>query len=130
MAMMDNLIQEFERGQFVVIVFLDFSKAFDTVNHDILFEKLYHYFIRDPTLLWFKGYTEQKNKHTPISTGNLIIVKNAQRNCLVWVKSAICRESSFAKQDFIVALWRSGLLRAAMVVTNHVPYALLGISVT
>ena len=31
------------------------------------------------------------------------IVKTTQRNCLVWVKSAICRESLFAKQKFIVA---------------------------
>ena len=43
MAMMDNLIQALEKGEFVVGVFLDFSKAFDTVNHDILFETLYHY---------------------------------------------------------------------------------------
>ena len=39
MAIMDNIIQALEKGEFVVGVFLDFSKAFDTVNHDILFEK-------------------------------------------------------------------------------------------
>ena len=37
MAMRDNLIQALEKGEFVVGVFLDFSQAFDTVNHDILF---------------------------------------------------------------------------------------------
>ena len=44
-----------------------------------------------------------KKKRTLLSTGNLIIVKTAQRNCLVWVKLATCCESSFAQQKFIVA---------------------------
>ena len=32
-----------------------------------------------------------------------MIIKTAQTNCLVWVKLATCRESSIAKQKFIVA---------------------------
>ena len=49
-------------------------------------------------------YTERK-KETPINFNGeySLIVKTTQRNCLVWVKSAICRESSFGKQKFIVA---------------------------
>ena len=42
MTTMDNLIQALEKGEFVVGVFLDFSKVLHTVNHHILFEKLYH----------------------------------------------------------------------------------------
>ena len=63
MAMMDNLIQTLKKGQFVVGVFLDFSKAFDTVNHDILFEKLYHYGIRGPALQWFKSYLHERKQY-------------------------------------------------------------------
>ena len=36
----------------------------------------------------------RKEKRTPISTLNSIIVKTSQRNCLVWVKSVICHFSS------------------------------------
>ena len=37
-------------------VFLDFQKAFGTVNYEILLKKLYHYGIRGITNEWFKSY--------------------------------------------------------------------------
>ena len=39
MILMDKITKSLENGEFVVGVFLDFSKAFDTVNHDILLQK-------------------------------------------------------------------------------------------
>ena len=43
--------QEFSFG-----IVLDFSKAFDTVNHNILIEKLDYYGIRGVTKDWFTSY--------------------------------------------------------------------------
>ena len=55
-TLMDKLTTALENGEFTVGVFLDFSKAFDTINHQILLHKLYHFGIRGVALSWFENY--------------------------------------------------------------------------
>ena len=38
------------------LIYLDFSKAFDSVDHAILYQKLYAHGLRGSILLWFKDY--------------------------------------------------------------------------
>ena len=45
-----------ERKLFVGILFVDFTKAFDTVSHNILLQKLNNLEIRGDIWLWLKNY--------------------------------------------------------------------------
>ena len=59
---MDELTQAMECGDFVIGVYLDFSKAFDIVNHDILLSKLNHYGIRGNAQKWFAIYLNNRRR--------------------------------------------------------------------
>jgi len=52
----DNWLKAMDKGKFVGSVFLDLSKAFDLVSHDILLSKIAKYHASEPTLRWFKSY--------------------------------------------------------------------------
>ena len=55
-SLTDKLINILENGEVAVGIFIDFRKAFDTVNHEILLEKLYHYGIRGTAHDWLPSY--------------------------------------------------------------------------
>ena len=51
---------------FTCCIFLDFKKAFDTVDHSILLSKLYHYGIRGLVIEWFSSYLNGRVQTTQI----------------------------------------------------------------
>ena len=60
---MDKITKSLENGDYVIGVFLDFSKAFDTVDHKILLSKLCYYGIRGSALDWFVSYLTNRKQH-------------------------------------------------------------------
>ena len=54
--LIDKLTQVIENGKNVTGVFLDFSNAFDSVDHKILLDKSYHYWVRVCAHKGFSSY--------------------------------------------------------------------------
>ena len=52
-----DLVDAIEKGEFVLLTFLDLSAAFDTVDHEILLKRLSTTFrINSVALRWFQSY--------------------------------------------------------------------------
>ena len=56
-----------DNGQYACGIYVDFEKAFDTVNHNILLGKLAHYGVRGIENNWFKTYLTNRKQHVTVS---------------------------------------------------------------
>ena len=55
-------------GKATAAIFLDLKKAFDTVNHRLLIEKLKRIGIKDNTLNWFISYLSNRSQVVSINS--------------------------------------------------------------
>ena len=63
----DNIISLQEKGQNVDVVYLDFSKAFDKVDHNILLHKLDNLGIKGKTLKWIQQFLTNRSQRVMVN---------------------------------------------------------------
>ena len=63
----ENICNALNNNKFNISIFLDLKKAFDTVNYEILLQKLEHYGIRNTEILWFQNYLKNRQQYDHIS---------------------------------------------------------------
>ena len=62
----DRWLLNIDQGKYNIAVFIDLRKAFDTVNHEILWNKLEYYGVSDKELNWFKSYLDDRKQFTVV----------------------------------------------------------------
>jgi hypothetical protein len=67
--LVDDITKSFSRGEFTLGIFIDLSKAFDTVNHEILLDKLAYYGIKGKIKEWFKSYLTNRKQYISYENG-------------------------------------------------------------
>lgn len=59
----DKIVANLEQGKLPLAIFLDLSKAFDTIDHNILLDKLRFYGISGKALEWFRSYLQKRKQY-------------------------------------------------------------------
>lgn len=68
--MIDSWLNAMDKGKMIGVVLVDFKKAFDLVDHQILLHKLKMYGLQDETLMWFDTYLTKRRQQVSINNTN------------------------------------------------------------
>ena len=62
LELIDRIHKSMDNGQIPVSIFLDLSKACDTLDHTIILSKLKHYRIKNEEFQWFNSYLSNRHQ--------------------------------------------------------------------
>ncbi len=75
MHLSNFITKSFNEKKTAVGIFCDLRKAFDTVNHEILFKKLSNIGVKDTELNWFKSYLKDRKQYVHVNGVNSSILE-------------------------------------------------------
>ena len=91
--LMDRIIIALNDKFLPISIFMDLSKAFDTLDHVILLEKLRYYGINGTSLAWFRSYLSNRKQYVEID--------NERSPCL-YIKTGVPQGSIFGPLLFLI----------------------------
>ena len=93
---LDSIMSILEEGKSVDVIYLDFSKAFDKVDHVILLKKVESFGIKGKTLVWIKSFLT--NRQQQVKVGNFLSPKE-------WVRSGVPQGSVLGPLLFLIMMF-------------------------
>ena len=74
----NRIHEHLNNGLNPIVVYMDLSKAFDTLNHDILTNKLKHYGVKNTELKWFISYLSNRQQYVAYNNKSSALKKLQQ----------------------------------------------------
>ena len=62
-CLVDKILNALEKGEYVFGLFLELSKVFNTINHQILLKKMEYYGVHDIAHTWIKSYLSNRKQY-------------------------------------------------------------------
>ena len=66
-SIVSDLLEYMDNGKCAILILLDLSAAFDTVDHELLIDDLMYIGVEGVALNWFKSYLENRSYHVIIN---------------------------------------------------------------
>ena len=64
--LVDKILNGFSEEKYTLGIFIDLSKGFDTVDHQILLKKLSLYGVKGKSLEWFESYLSERKQYIEV----------------------------------------------------------------
>ncbi|CAK1602560.1 unnamed protein product [Parnassius mnemosyne] len=75
----DDITTASDKGKGSILVLLDFTRAFDCINHDILLAKLSYYGVSEATCKWFYSFLSNRSQYVEINTDQGEVMQSSLR---------------------------------------------------